>query len=125
MIDRTTNTLPASAAEAMGSPAEAAEAKGRRKKGPGQSANDAPASPPAIGDALLVPATVAAALIGVSPATWWRMVSAASVPAPVKLGGGTMTRWRVEELRLWVRLGCPSRAQFEMQQANESRRPGR
>jgi predicted DNA-binding transcriptional regulator AlpA len=50
----------------------------------------------------------AATLIGVSPATWHRMVSAGKTPAPVKLSAGCV-RWRVADLRSWIDAGCPDR----------------
>lgn len=57
---------------------------------------------------LMVPAEDAAALIGVSPATWHRMVAAGKTPAPVKLSAGCV-RWRVADLRTWIDAGCPDR----------------
>lgn len=35
--------------------------------------------------------TDCAALVGVSRATWWRWVSAGTIPAPIRIGG--VTRW--------------------------------
>jgi predicted DNA-binding transcriptional regulator AlpA len=63
--------------------------------------------------ALLVAAPEAAQLCGVSEATWWRHHSAGRVPAPVKLGGRTL--WRRQQLELWIELGCPDRATFEVE----------
>jgi predicted DNA-binding transcriptional regulator AlpA len=60
---------------------------------------------------LLVPADVAGPLCGRSEASWWRDHAAGRIPAPVKLGGRTL--WRVEELRLWVEVGCPARRVWE------------
>lgn len=57
---------------------------------------------------LMVSAADAAALIGVSPATWHRMVSAGKTPAPVKLSAGCV-RWRVSDLESWIKAGCPDR----------------
>ncbi len=57
---------------------------------------------------LMIPADGAAALIGVSPATWHRMVSAGRTPAPVKLSAGCV-RWRVADLHSWINEGCPDR----------------
>ncbi len=62
----------------------------------------------AAGEPLLVGAPEAARLSGISEPTWWRLHSAARVPAPVKLGGRTL--WRSEELRRWVAVGCPMTA---------------
>ena len=64
---------------------------------------------------LLLSAPEAAALCSVSPATWHRWQSAGCCPAPVRPSPGCV-RWRSEELREWVRAGCPSRAEFEARQ---------
>jgi predicted DNA-binding transcriptional regulator AlpA len=60
---------------------------------------------------LLMPAAEAARLCGISEASWYRLKSAGMLPAPVKLGGRVL--WRIEDLRLWIALGCPSRVEFE------------
>jgi hypothetical protein len=60
---------------------------------------------------LLVPAEVAGRMCGRSEASWWRDHAASRVPAPVRLGGRTL--WSVEELRDWVRAGCPCRKVWE------------
>jgi predicted DNA-binding transcriptional regulator AlpA len=61
---------------------------------------------------LLLSADQAAALCGVSPATWYRMGSAGRCPSPVRLSRGCV-RWRAEELRDWIAAGCPSRREWE------------
>jgi prophage regulatory protein len=66
-----------------------------------------PLSPPA----LLLAARQAAALCGVSVATWWRWRAAGCCPAPVRVGG--CVRWRAEELREWTKAGCPPRSEWE------------
>jgi predicted DNA-binding transcriptional regulator AlpA len=63
---------------------------------------------------LLVPAPEAAAVCGVSPATWHRLRAAGKTPAPVRLGGSV--RWRLGELRDWVAAGCPARREWEARQ---------
>ena len=68
---------------------------------------------------LLLPADRAAALCGVSPATWYRMASAGRCPAPVRLSRGCV-RWRAEELRDWIAAGCPSRREWEARRAADS-----
>jgi hypothetical protein len=60
---------------------------------------------------MLVRAKVAGPWCGRSEQSWWRDHAARRVPAPVKVGGSTL--WRVEDLKEWVRLGCPSRMEFE------------
>ena len=62
---------------------------------------------------LLISAKDAAALCGMSLRTWWRKDSAGHVPAAVRIGGGSMKRWRVEELRCWCEAGCPPRNEWD------------
>jgi predicted DNA-binding transcriptional regulator AlpA len=72
---------------------------------------DRPAPLTATLEPLLVGAREAGRLCGRSEASWWRDHAAAHCPRPVRLGGRTL--WRVEDLRMWVELGCPSRSEFE------------
>lgn len=60
---------------------------------------------------LAVRAADAAALVGLSEASWWRMNSGAKIPAPVKLNGSTV--WPVAELRAWIAAGAPDRRTWE------------
>ena len=46
--------------------------------------------------AILISDNAAAALLGISRATFWRRVSDGTFPRPVKIGGAT--RWRRAEL---------------------------
>jgi predicted DNA-binding transcriptional regulator AlpA len=62
-------------------------------------------------EAMLIPATEAAALAGVSRATWHRLRAAGKVPPAVKLGRAV--RWRRADLVLWIELGCPDRQTFD------------
>lgn len=48
-------------------------------------------------DRILITATEAAALLSMGRSTFWREVSAGTLPQPVKLGG--LTRWRVADLQ--------------------------
>ena len=73
-----------------------------------------PAADPPNAAALLLSADDSATLCGVSEASWWRYHSAGKVPAPVKLGGRTL--WRRPDLELWIDLGCPDRAVFDVEQ---------
>ena len=59
----------------------------------------------------LVPHWQAAELVGVSPATWQRMVAAGKTPPPIKLSRG-LVRFRVADLQSWIELGCPERNQW-------------
>jgi prophage regulatory protein len=75
--------------------------------------------PPAV-EPLLLETDRAAALCGVSPASWYRLKAAGKTPAPLRLGGKVL--YRVEDLRLWVALGCPSRKEFEARKTAGGRR---
>jgi predicted DNA-binding transcriptional regulator AlpA len=73
-----------------------------------------PAAPPAAAAAvepLLVDTGRAAAMCGVSEASWYRLKAAGKTPAPVRLGGKVL--YRLADLTLWVSLGCPPRKEFE------------
>jgi len=48
--------------------------------------------------------------------TWRRMDSAGKVPRGMRVGGKKL--WAVEDLRLWVELGCPDRETFERARAD-------
>jgi hypothetical protein len=67
---------------------------------------------------LLVGTDQAAALCAVSPASWYRLKAAGKTPAPILLGGRVL--YRVEDLRLWVALGCPVRKEFESRRAAQA-----
>jgi predicted DNA-binding transcriptional regulator AlpA len=68
---------------------------------------------------LLVDTEQAASICGVSPASWFRLKAAGKTPAPVKLGGRVL--YRVEDLKLWVALGCPDRKSFEAHKSANGR----
>jgi len=44
-------------------------------------------------------------MLQISTRTLWRLNSAGSLPAPVRLGGAV--RWRLEEIKIWIARGCP------------------
>jgi hypothetical protein len=69
---------------------------------------------------LLVGATQAARLCGISLASWHRLNAAAKVPKPSRLGGRTL--WSLEHLRLFVDWGCPPRREFEARLSAKDRR---
>jgi predicted DNA-binding transcriptional regulator AlpA len=68
--------------------------------------------------ALLLRAKQAAVMLGVSTATWYRLVSAGRTPQAVRLSQG-LVRWRRSDLLLWIDMGCPGRAEFEARRAAE------
>jgi prophage regulatory protein len=72
-------------------------------------------SPPAAPEPLLLTAPQAAALCGVSEATWHRMSAAGRCPAPVRLSRGCV-RWLAEELRAWAAARCPGRKEWQARQ---------
>jgi predicted DNA-binding transcriptional regulator AlpA len=60
----------------------------------------------------MIDARKASQLIGVSPATWFRMVAAGRTPAPIQVSAGCV-RYRMADLLLWIEAGCPRRSEFE------------
>jgi predicted DNA-binding transcriptional regulator AlpA len=60
---------------------------------------------------LLLTAKQAAATCGKSLRTWRTWDSAGWIPKPVRIGRSTL--WRADELREWVKAGCPRRAEWE------------
>ena len=70
---------------------------------------------------LLLKADEAAHLLGISRGHFYSLHSSARVPYPIRLG--RCVRWRAEELREWVRAGCPPRHKWaEMQEDKGPRR---
>jgi predicted DNA-binding transcriptional regulator AlpA len=63
----------------------------------------------------------AAAFVGVSKATWARLVAAGKTPAPIKLGGCTLFSRRL--LARWIEMSCPDRDTFTALVAAEDGRP--
>lgn len=63
---------------------------------------------------LLVDARCAAAMLSISPATFWRWVSSGELgPAGMKKGGRRL--WALAELRAWVVAGMPDRLAWTAQ----------
>jgi predicted DNA-binding transcriptional regulator AlpA len=79
---------------------------------------------PAVGqvEPLALPPIDAAALLCVSRAYWWKMMSRGLVPYPVYVGSSKVPRWRVSELRAWLDAGCPCRREW-IKRAGASREP--
>ena len=49
---------------------------------------------------ILVSANTGAALLGISPATYWRRVKDKTLPEPIRIAG--VTRWRLDDLKAAV-----------------------
>jgi len=60
---------------------------------------------------LLLSASQAAAMCGISIRQWWRWDSMGRVPTAVRIG--STKRWRHEELKSWIQHGCPARKAWE------------
>ena len=59
---------------------------------------------------LLLTANAAAALCSVSVRQWWRWDSAGRTPRAIQIG--QTKRWSREELKEWIRAGCPPRIEW-------------
>lgn len=59
----------------------------------------------------LLTASQAAALCGKATRTWRAWDSAGLVPKPVRIGRSIL--WRDDELRAWIKAGCPGRDEWE------------
>ena len=70
-------------------------------------------------DARLIPDTAAAALAGVSRATWQRLRSAGKLPPAIRLGRKVL--WRREEIIAWIAAGCPDGRTWAAMQASGRR----
>ena len=60
---------------------------------------------------LLVDAKEAARLLSISKSTLYSCLSAGMLPKPIRFGRSV--RWSLEELRNWVRAGCPPTERWE------------
>jgi len=65
---------------------------------------------------ILVDASAAAALCGVSRSTWLSWDSTGHCPRAIRLGGRVL--WAVEALKVWALTGCPNR-EMQMQEASQ------
>jgi len=54
---------------------------------------------------LLISAEQLAEMLQISTRTLWRLLSSGKLLTPVHIGGST--RWRLEQVRLWIEEGCP------------------
>ena len=60
---------------------------------------------------LLVSATDAALVLGVSRSHFYGLHTAGKLPLPIRLGRRIL--WRRAELEAWVSAGCPARVRWE------------
>jgi len=61
---------------------------------------------------LLLTCEQAAAVLGVSRATFWTLHSCGRVPMPIRLSP-RVVRWARGELEAWIAADCPNRADWE------------
>ena len=66
---------------------------------------------PGTAQPLLVDVKIVAKMLGRCERSVWRDDKAGRIPRPIDLCGSK--RWRLKELRQWVRSGCPSREAWE------------
>lgn len=59
---------------------------------------------------LLIHSRDAAKLLGISERTLWGMSHTEETPSPIRIGRNV--RWSIEELRAWIRNGCPPRRRW-------------
>ncbi|MBD3672369.1 MAG: helix-turn-helix domain-containing protein [Planctomycetaceae bacterium] len=60
---------------------------------------------------LLLPASEAARLLGISKRHLHTLNVSGRLPRPIRLGRSV--RWNAEELRAWIAVGCPERKSWE------------
>lgn len=72
---------------------------------------------------LLITAKQVRELVNISRTTWYELVRAKLAPKPIKLG--TVTRWSLAEIKLWVQRGCPSMQILKRQLAKERKEKNR
>lgn len=66
---------------------------------------------PGTAQPLLVDVKIVAKMLGRCERSVWRDSKAGRIPRPIELNGSK--RWRLKEIRQWVRAGCPSREAWE------------
>ncbi len=86
-------------------------------------ADNSHAAPPVIVivEPLLMGSAVAARVTGMSARSCQRLAAEGAVPEPITFGRKRL--WRLDELREWVALGCPSRERFEVLLASPAQAP--
>lgn len=56
-------------------------------------------------DVRLIAADEVASMLDVSTRTVWRLLSTGRMVQPLRIGGSV--RWRLDEVREWIKNGCP------------------
>lgn len=74
------------------------------------------------GSAVLLSTQQAAALLGKSERTWRSWDAAGLVPRPIRIRRSLF--WHPDELRAWIRAGCPRRPQWEELLRKQRGNPG-
>lgn len=64
----------------------------------------------------LIDAREVANLVGCHVSSVWRLDKAGKMPKPIRISGG-LVRWRSEDIREWIAMGCPDRDTFEAAKA--------
>jgi predicted DNA-binding transcriptional regulator AlpA len=57
-----------------------------------------------------------ASMLATSVRSVWRYRSAGRLPKAVRVGSSV--RWRVSDIKLWIKLGLPTQVEFEATKAN-------
>lgn len=57
-------------------------------------------------ESVLISVDVLASMIGLSPRTVWRQLSAGRIPTPLRIGANV--RWRRSDIVDWIASGCPA-----------------
>ena len=68
----------------------------------------------------LVGADELARMLSVSSRHIWRLRAACKIPRPVSIG--SCVRWIEDDIKTWIRWGCPSHKQFEARKAAQRKR---
>jgi len=64
-----------------------------------------------LSESLTMEATDVAKLLSISRSSWLKLRAAGRTPRPIRLGRRVL--WRVDEIREWVRQGCPAQSVWE------------
>jgi predicted DNA-binding transcriptional regulator AlpA len=69
------------------------------------------------GDSCLISAGTLAGMLAISVRSVWRYRSAGKLPKPLEVGASL--RWRLDDVRKWISLGCPDQKRFEILKGGE------